>query len=192
MTEFTQDWFTHNIETLRKVLAPLVDKPVKVLEIGCFEGRSTVWLLKNILTSRDSVIHCVDTFKGAMDHTPEMMNGAEDRFLQNTLEWGDRVVLHTQTSMSFLSQQLLSQVDPDSYDLIYVDGSHIAKDVIGDLCMSWPLLKSGGIMVMDDYQWKAPYGEKFKPRIAIDAFLDIFGPELEILVSGYQMIVKKL
>src|SRR5436305_11885268 len=43
---FTRDWFTHNAPVLDAVLAPFKGKPVHALEVGVFEGKSTVWLLE--------------------------------------------------------------------------------------------------------------------------------------------------
>ena len=40
------------------------------------------------------------------------------------------------------------------FDFIYIDGSHIAKDVLTDACMAWPLLMPKGLMVFDDYMWE--------------------------------------
>ena len=38
------------------------------LEVGTLEGRTTVWLLDNILTDSKSRIHCVDPFIEKMDY----------------------------------------------------------------------------------------------------------------------------
>lgn len=37
---FSQDWFSHNIPSLQGVIHFV--KPTRILEIGSFEGRSTV------------------------------------------------------------------------------------------------------------------------------------------------------
>ena len=42
--EFSRDWFTGNIPTWRQVVDK--NKPRKILEIGSFEGRSTVWMVE--------------------------------------------------------------------------------------------------------------------------------------------------
>jgi hypothetical protein len=59
--------------------------------------------------------------------------------------------------------------------------------------MSWPLLKSKGFMVFDDYLWK-PQGFTLlqRPKVAIDAFVNMFEDELNIAYSGYQLIVRKV
>ena len=43
------------------------------------------------------------------------------------------------------------------FDLIYIDGSHSAKDVLLDSLLAWRLLRPGGAMVWDDYEWALPW-----------------------------------
>jgi len=82
-------------------------------------------------------------------------------------------------------------------DLIYVDGSHVASLVLEDLVCAWPRLRPGGIMVMDDYLWKGPRAdyadaEQYQPKIAIDAFLRIYGFRMKVLHKGRQVFVEKV
>ena len=39
------------------------------------------------------------------------------------------------------------------FDLAYIDGSHMAADVYRDAALTWPLMKSGGVILFDDYEW---------------------------------------
>ncbi len=54
---FTKDWFSHNEWNFIKYLAHLIDTPCRILEIGCYEGRATVWMLENIATHPDATDH---------------------------------------------------------------------------------------------------------------------------------------
>ena len=59
--QFTHDWFSHNIPNWALWLADFKYKPgLRGLEIGSLEGRSAVWLLKNILTHETSSLDCCD------------------------------------------------------------------------------------------------------------------------------------
>jgi predicted O-methyltransferase YrrM len=96
------------------------------------------------------------------------------------------------TSTQELAHWLMEE--PDQYqhfDFIYIDGSHVAKDVLTDACMAWPLLKLNGMMVFDDYMWGNPRDALHRPKIAIDAFTTIFGETAEIVHVGYQLVVRK-
>jgi predicted O-methyltransferase YrrM len=83
-------------------------------------------------------------------------------------------------------------MEGNAFDVIYIDGSHYAADVLSDAVLSFPLLKSGGIMIFDDYQWR-PYSEEWKmPRAAINGFCASYENKTEIIHVGYQLILKKL
>jgi hypothetical protein len=48
---FSQDWFSQHIPIWTRLLHEFKGKAgLRVLEIGTFEGRSTCWLLENIVT----------------------------------------------------------------------------------------------------------------------------------------------
>ena len=195
--EFTQDWF-HWAPEVWKQLIPLLPGRQAFLEIGSFEGRSTVWMLENMLDD-GGWIDCIDTWEGGEEHTGAQLDGVEARFDRNTEKAMLKFACETGvlrnveklkgSSVSRLADMLTNQVG--SYDFIYIDGSHVAKDVMTDACMAWPLLKSGGIMVFDDYLWGAPLTVTHKPKLAIDFFTTLFGEELDIIHLGYQLIVKK-
>ena len=58
--------------------------------------------------------------------------------------------------------------------------------------MAWPLLKTEGFMVFDDYTWTPNARDILhRPKIAVDAFVNIFAEEVEFVHIGYQLIVRK-
>ena len=77
------------------------------------------------------------------------------------------------------------------YDFIYIDASHTAPDVLTDACMAWPLLKKDGVMVFDDYLWGDPKNILHRPKLAVDAFTNIFAEQLLPVHFGYQAVVRK-
>jgi hypothetical protein len=140
-------------------------------------------------------IVCIDTWEGGDEHTPEDMAGTEGRFKHNIgLVMGNFVDRKVQPIKSTSVEALGGLIaQKKQFDFIYIDGSHLAKDVLTDACMAWPLLKSKGFMVFDDYLWK-PQGFTLlqRPKVAIDAFVNMFEDELNIAYSGYQLIVRKV
>ena len=88
--------------------------------------------------------------------------------------------------------------DAGEFDLIYIDGSHQASDVLVDAILSFELLKLGGVMIFDDYIWKEANLKAIdllrSPKIAIDAFTTIFARKLRIIPaeSNYQVYVEKV
>ncbi|CAG8741307.1 12921_t:CDS:1, partial [Dentiscutata heterogama] len=78
------------------------------------------------------------------------------------------------------------------FDFIYIDGSHVASNVLADAILAWNLLKDGGIMIFDDYEWDRYKEEYNNPKIAIDAFIKCYNPQIEIIHKGYQITIKKI
>jgi hypothetical protein len=59
---FTQNWFEHNEDIWCGMLSDFENRPIKVLEIGSHEGRSTTFILDNYMYHRESFLHCIDPF----------------------------------------------------------------------------------------------------------------------------------
>jgi predicted O-methyltransferase YrrM len=192
--QFTQDWF-HWAPEVWEQLTPMLPHGVErsFLEIGSFEGRSMVWIVENMMNPGDELI-CVDTWEGGEEHGAEDMGTVEKRFRHNhaiAITKNDVSVLPWKTdSLTYLGAAI-GEGNQRPYDFIYIDGSHIAKDVLTDACMAWPLLKPKGIMVFDDYMWGNPRDILHRPKPAIDAFCNIFAEEVDIVHVGYQLVVRK-
>jgi predicted O-methyltransferase YrrM len=99
------------------------------------------------------------------------------------------MVKHKATSRDFLSAMHARQVEP-CYDLIYVDGSHAAHAALEDLVLSWPLLKAGGLLIFDDYRFRAPT-VIIPPRAAVHGFLACQDDHV-ILIADAQVLLRKM
>jgi len=191
--QYTRDWFKWAPQVWSQ-LVPHLPERKNFLEIGSYEGRSAVWTIENMMEDGGEIV-CIDTWEGGAEHTPEDMEGTEMRFHQNiTLvrkSFPNRAVISCRGTSVDWSAALIQE--KRKFDFIYIDGSHLAKDVLTDACITWPLLKKDGFMVFDDYAWK-PTGFTLlqRPKIAVDAFVNMFEDELIIAHSGYQLIVRKL
>lgn len=198
--EFTTDWFSWAPPIWSQIVKQL-DSRKRFLEIGSFEGRSTVWLIENAIDNGGELF-CIDTWEGGEEHATQGhdMSAVEERFHSNvTLAQSKvapkkvRVTTFKNTSLDTLSAFLtVPESKRERFDFIYIDGSHQAPDVITDACLCWPLLKVGGVIVFDDYQWGFDLPPTHKPRIAIDAFVEIYRERLHIIHKSYQLSIQKL
>ena len=190
---FTNNWFDITAKQIWDRLIPQI-KPTKILEVGSFEGASACYLIANCASKAPIEIHCIDTWDGAAG-----MPDVERRFVNNTniarARVPHRVELITHKGFSNIClAKILSQNFLDYFDLIYVDGSHWAPDVLSDATLSFPLLKVGGTMIFDDYLWRGglPPNE-LGPKFAIDAFLNIYFRKMQIVLSlNSQVVAKKM
>ena len=81
--------------------------------------------------------------------------------------------------------ELVAEGRSSTFDLVFVDGSHQASDVLTDAVISFQLLRIGGLMIFDDYLWglhlesnQDPLGV---PKQGIDAFLNVFQKKMQIV-----------
>src|SRR5262249_60297528 len=85
------------------------------------------------------------------------------------------------------SQIELRKLPLESFDIIYIDGSHEAPDCLEDAVLAWRLLRDGEILIFDDYLYNAlPYRSGDKPKVAIDTFVGLFGNHFDIIHSDWQ------
>lgn len=194
--KFTTDWFKWAPDIWNQLIPHMTDNK-KILEVGSYEGRSSVWIMEHMM-SEHSELFCIDTWEGGEEHQAMGidMESVEDRFHHNisvarTKFQNRKVYSFKDKSSVALGGLNASSEHLESFDWIYIDGSHIARDVMADACAAWPLLKSGGFMVFDDYLWGVNLPATHKPKIAIDFFVNLFEEELTIAHIGYQFIVRK-
>lgn len=184
---FSCDYFSKNIPIWDNILSRYKGKnDLRWLEIGCLEGRSSVWVLENILTSPNSKLIVCDTF----------VHGTEETFKNNIRLTGKSDQVEVLKNKSCKTLKIL---ESESFDFIYVDGNHLAKNALTDIVLSWELLKNGGIMIIDDYkivykeehERKFQLDELFRPSISIDIFLYVHRDDINILHKDYQVIIQK-
>ena len=192
---YTQDW-SHWIPAVWTNTIPLMKQRKNFLELGSYEGRSAVWTLENMLED-GGCITCVDTWGGGEEHKQLQLDieNVESRFDANIKLAKEKnptkdVFKIKSTTYDALRYNALLTLG-ERFDFIYIDASHKAQDVLTDAVMAWPLLDKKGFMVFDDYMWGEPRDLLHRPKLAIDAFVNIFAEELEISYIGYQLIVRK-
>jgi len=189
--QLTEDWFNWAPPVWEK-LHDMLPAHRKFLEIGSYEGRSMIWIAENMSDKQNSCeIYCIDTWGGGEEHGKHDMQAVEARFDHNRLAVMDSNANVDVFKRKGLSVTHLAALAGAQFDFIYIDGSHIARDVLTDACMAWPLLKPGGVMVFDDYLWGEPRDSLHRPKVAVDAFINIFAEQLEIAHIGYQAAIKK-
>ena len=180
MAGFT-DYFEPYVEAWEYFFSKQVDwdpaeKKVGV-EIGSYEGSSAIWIANNLLKAAESELYCIDTWSG------EEGERHFENFKANVLERTDPARLRIVLNTSYDALMGLYRKGVRA-DLLYVDGSHNAPDVLADLVLGFGVVKVGGVIVCDDYTWDDPRhgGDDVvgRPKIAIDAFTTIYTRKLKL------------
>ena len=162
---------------------------MRVIEIGSFEGRSATYLIEKCVLYGHVELFCIDSWQGGVEHDPNVMTQVEARFDSNiamaVAKTGGTAQVRKLKSLSNVAVAGLIATEPlGSFDLVYIDGSHQAPDVLSDAVLSFPLLKVGGLMIFDDYLWtmEAPGKQDplNMPKPAIDAFINLFQRKLKV------------
>ena len=184
--DFTTDWFSANIPVWEKAMSPIKGRAnLRYLEIGLYEGRSAIWMLENVLTDPSSQVTGIDPFIGPY----------KKRFDSNLERSGFSSKVQV---IPAYSQLALRELPAEHFDVIYIDGSHAKEDVLEDAVLSWRLLKNGGLMIFDDYQWLgcgsgcSTDSPTDFPKASIDRFVECFDRRFEVVHNAYQLILRKV
>ena len=183
--KYSQEWFLGS--EIRGYLFNFLDKSkeIKILEIGCFEGLSSVFFADNFLDNPNSSLTCVDPFLtiNNNDHKQFLQNNEEMNFDFNTsiCKNTDRITINKITSDKFFEN------NNQTYNFIYIDGCHESDFIKRDMENSFNVLEKNGIMWMDDYGG----GDGIQIKNTMDAFLEKYRGQFEIIHKHYQLAIIK-
>lgn len=166
-------------------------KPIKILEVGCFEGKATTWLCDNVNTIKE--YHVIDTFQGS-DESGMVDFKSKKIDLESVFK--HNISYHSNIDFKIhkgFSQYILPTLKlKDYFDFIYIDGSHRADDTFVDAYYANKYLKSGGLLIFDDFGWKDPRDLSIvnSPELAIRMFFSMY-PNYTPILTGYQVAAIK-
>lgn len=165
--EFSRRWFRQrNQSTFSTFLPPRFppDKPYNVIQIGVFEGADLIWSLQNLLEHEDSRVLAIDPWLATRKLSQEQMDIVFSRARRNLKPWHHKINLHRGLSQDVLPTLLFDtqvggkQIAQGEWDLIVIDGDHVADAVYEDAVASLKLCRPGGWMLFDDVRNKVDKG----------------------------------
>ena len=184
--KYSQSWFFGS--EINNKLLDFLDKSKEnqMLEIGYFEGLSSVFFADNFLNTKNSSLTCVDPFLNITnnDHSIFLQNNEEKNFDYNISKCknSDKVIIHKITSDKFF------ETNKKTYNFIYIDGCHEPDYIKRDMENSFNVLEKNGIMWMDDYRG----GDGIQIKNTMDDFLKKYIGQYDLIHTGYQLAIKKL
>jgi predicted O-methyltransferase YrrM len=142
-----------------------------IVEIGSWQGKSTIYLANSVKQTRNGRVYAVDHFQGNIGKEIAYQVGREDL---SDLEAGFRnnirckgveecVELLSMPSIDAAEQLRTKGV---SVRLLLIDGGHKYEEVKRDFDLFSPFVMDGGLIVFDDYSRQFPgvtdfVGERF-------------------------------
>lgn len=206
MSTYSYDWTTPALPNFLRIKS-ILKQVNNVLEIGSFEGRSTCWFLNHLLSDTGTVT-CIDPFLHldtdyfSNNSNLETKLSRRNIFLEQTAQIKNSLqTVRLLESRSYHALSVLIQ-EKQLFDFIYIDGNHSAESIMADAVMSFGLLRTNGIMLLDDYlldnsqNWfyqHKPKESLTSAKQAIDSFLEIFKSSIVRipLKNNYQVAVYK-
>jgi len=180
--KFREDYTTQNIKKWKIILKIFIDEPnIKMLELGTFEGRSSKFFIDNILTGSNSTLISVDFNPDITEYSKNNITQLQNFYKNFKFIKADFI--------KFLANEILQE---NRYDIIYQDGGKMSLITLYQLICCFYILKSGGILIIDDYEWgDGKTNEDGKPKLAVDIFVNLVKNDITILDIGYQFALMK-
>lgn len=186
--------FRESIETFSNYLYEYKKlQRCEILEIGTYTGVSIINMLYYIENSHATVI---DKWKNYIEQENTRyieQFEVENSFYKNinTVGMNDRITVYKGQSFDKLLQLYKEN---KTFDVIYVDGSHMLFDAYVDTITSWKLLNKNGLMILDDYYFNYKKNMTLDcPKHGIDYFLESLPrSHYSILNVDIRVFIKKL
>ena len=183
---YSQNWFIYS--EIKRILLNFMDtrKENHILEIGCFEGLSSVFFADNLLDNSGATLTCVDPFMSIEnnDHARFLQNKEEDAFDYNisVCKNSNKITVYKITSDSFF------ETNNKKFNFIYIDGCHETDFIKRDMENAFQVLEPNGIMWMDDYSG----GDGIQIKNTMNEFLEKYKGRYIIIHIGYQLAIRKI
>jgi len=130
-----------------------------ILEIGSWQGKSTSYLARAVVDSKNGHMFAVDHFMGNVgkENLYFVNEGGsanlKAQFERNmhTLNLHDAVTL-----LPYSSEQAYPKLADRVFRLLFIDGDHTEQGVKKDIELFCPLVRAGGVVVFDDFNNTSP------------------------------------
>lgn len=155
--QFGEDWFSY--PTLYSRFVKELNSGSKIIEVGCWKGKSAAYLAVEIINSgKDIKLDAVDIWecndqeyniKYSIQDDPYIKsNSLYELFLSNISPVSS--VVHPIRMKSTEASKLY---EDESVDVVFIDAAHDYESVRDDIKCWYPKVKPGGYLAGHDYAW---------------------------------------
>lgn len=142
---FTEDWFSEvSCTALADLVRSVGGVPGRIIEVGSWEGRSTIALAH----ASDRPVHAVDTWAGSPGEISADLASGRDvhaTWLANIAAAdATNVVEHR------MGWREYRELDDSPVALLFIDAEHTYREVADNIDAFLPLMSPGGVICGDD------------------------------------------
>ena len=183
---FSNKWFLNNFEIFNYFLPENKNEKFNYLEIGCFEGLSSFYVLSQFKFVNAYFVDIWDEPNKNSKSLTGDFNKVEKLFDENLSKFNFTKIKDD----SVISMRKLLRKNMN-FDFIYIDGSHNGEDILSDAIEAFKILKKGGLIFFDDFlQYEV--NRKIQSYVGIEKFLELYSSNLKIVFFQNNLVVKKI
>lgn len=147
--EFNEDWYSAEQAAYVAYLAQSAPPDGAIVEIGCWEGRSTACIAQSVAPR---VVHAVDHWKGNPDEHPDhpATEAAEERDVKATFVRNMELLTPKNTGWHHMGWRAWAALWDEPIAFLHLDASHDYDSVADCLRAVLPFLVPGAILCGDD------------------------------------------
>jgi predicted O-methyltransferase YrrM len=155
------------------------------LEVGCFEGLSSFFVLSEYKAVDATLLDIWDMPNPNSKTLSHNFNSIEDTFDNNLSRFNfTKIKDDSVVAMRKLFKQ------NKSFDFIYIDGSHNGEDILSDAIEAFKILKKEGLIFFDDFL-QHDKNRALQSYEGIEKFLTLYSNYLKIEYFQNNLVVRK-
>jgi len=178
---------------IRRQMLQRLPKGGLCAEVGVWRGDFTRMILNQL--NPDKLI-LIDPWENFKDRTAAFDGKTKDAEFEGIYQsvcakYATEIVAGQVEIKRGLSVSVFETMKDERFSFVYLDGDHSYEGVKADLAAVFPLMKSGGIIMLDDYHRRGWWGDSVIR--AANEFLGEHPAELQIaMMRGAQLAIGKL
>ena len=143
---FNEEWFPRESQEALRELYRLTDGVEgRVIEVGCWEGRSTVALA---LACHPEVVHAVDTWDGSPGEISAEL--AQERDVYATFQQNIAALTSGNVRPFRIGWRDFFAEHPGPIRFMHIDAEHSYREVFDNITTALPMLADGAVICGDD------------------------------------------
>ena len=182
---FSNKWFLNNFDIFSFFLPQDKNSKFVYLEVGCFEGLSSFFVLSEYKAVDATLLDIWDMPNPNSKTLSHNFNSIEDTFDNNLSRFNfTKIKDDSVVAMRKLFKQ------NKSFDFIYIDGSHNGEDILSDAIEAFKIVKKEGLIFFDDFL-QHDKNRALQSYDGIEKFLNLYSNYLKIEYFQNNLVVRK-